>query len=357
MLGPRLKPLHKQTIVITGATSGIGLTTAELAAEKGARVILVSRDEERLQQECEKIRSRGGSCDYHVADVGVHDEIRQVAQAVVEKHGGFDTWINNAGIGIYAPIMEASDEDHERVMQTNYWGVVFGSVEAAKYLRYRGGALINIGSIASDMPTPILSIYAATKHAVKGFTDSLRLELQHDKAPVSVTLIKPSGVHTPFGHHARNYLEHASQVPPPVYHPEVVAKAILHAAEHPKREITVGGTGMAQITLARLFPRIADQVFEKAFYAMAVDRSRPNRGTSSLREPGDKLDRLGDQGGHIRKTSLGTMLQTSPGLFAIGGVALGAMAVSMASAAAGRRGRWGRWGAGRRMPSGMPRPF
>lgn len=333
----RLKPLHKQTIVITGATSGIGLTTAELAADRGAKVILVSRDEEQLREQCDKIKSRGGDCEIVEADVGKHEEVRRVAETVIENYGGFDTWVNNAGIGIYAPILEASDEDHHKVIQTNYWGVVYGSIEAAKHLKYRGGALINIGSIASDMPTPVLSIYAASKHAVKGFTDSLRIELMHDNAPVSVTLIKPSGVHTPFGDHARNYLENASQVPPPVYHPEVVAKAILYAAEHPKRHITVGGAGLAQTTLARFFPGLADRVFEWAFYRLAVDKSRPRRGKSSLFQPGDTGSKLGDQGGRIIRSSIATKAQTRRGLTAAAGIALGAIAFSLASNGRSRR--------------------
>lgn len=339
----RLKPLHEQTIVITGATSGIGLTTTEMAADRGAKVILVSRDEEALRNECEKIKSRGGDCDYVEADIGKHEEVKRVAETVIERFGGFDTWVNNAGIGIYAPVLEASDEDHQKVIQTNYWGVVYGSIEAAKHLKYKGGALINIGSIASDMPTPILSIYAASKHAVKGFTDSLRLELQHDKEPVSVTLIKPSGIHTPFGDHARNYLEHASQVPPPVYHPEIAAKAILYAAEHPKREITVGGAGILQTQFAHLFPRLADRVFESAFYRFAVDKSRPNRGKSSLYGPSAGENKLGDQSGYTRRTSIATKVQTHPRITAIAGLALGAVALSLASNSRnGRNGRNGR---------------
>src|SRR5690606_10484004 len=108
------------------------------------------------------------------------------------------TWVNDAGVSIYARLEDTPDEDHQRMFQTNYWGVVFGSLEALKHLKRNGGALINIGSVTSDVPTPLLSAYTASKHAVKGFTDSLRLELLHEDAPVSVTLIKPSGIHTPF---------------------------------------------------------------------------------------------------------------------------------------------------------------
>src|SRR3546814_4282835 len=119
------------------------------------------------------------------------------------------------------------------------------------------------------MPAPSLSAYTASKFAVKGFTDSLRLELMHDKAPVSVTLIKPSGIHTPFGDHAENYMDAASRVPPPVYAPEIVADAILHAAENPTRSVLVGGAGRAMTLFARLAPRLSDRLYAFAFFKTA----------------------------------------------------------------------------------------
>jgi short-subunit dehydrogenase len=192
----KLKPLREQTIVITGASSGIGLCTARDAARRGANVVLVARNGEALDRICTDIRAQGGRADYVVADVGKREDMRRVADTVIERHGGFDTWVNNAGIGVYATLEQTSDEDHHRLFQTNYWGVVYGSTEALRHLRKRGGALINIGSISSEMPAPILSAYTATKFAVKGFTDSLRLELMHDGAPVSVTLTGTGSVET-----------------------------------------------------------------------------------------------------------------------------------------------------------------
>lgn len=308
----RLKPLAEQTIVVTGATSGIGLTIAKRAAEAGTRVILVARDEEDLRNAAAEIERDGGAADYVAADVGVREQVRNVVETVVSRHGGFDTWVNDAGVGAYAKLEDMSDEDHERLFQTNYWGVVYGSTEALKHLKSRGGALINIGSIASDMPTPLLSAYAASKHAVKGFTNSLRLELMHENAPVSVTLIKPSGIDTPFGRHARNYMDKASKVPPPVYHPNVVARAVLRAAEVPTREVTVGGAGALQTTFFELLPAIADKVIEKVFYATAMHRDRPPRETSGFHQPGDGGDQVGDQGAFRRNTSLYTPARMHP---------------------------------------------
>ncbi|XBQ16056.1 MAG: SDR family oxidoreductase [Oceanicaulis sp.] len=307
-----LKPLSEQTVVITGASSGIGLTTAKMAAERGANVILVSRNGEALKEIAEEITAQGGRADWVEADVGVRDEVRNVVSTVIERHGGFDTWINDAGVGIYATLEETTDEDHEKIFQTNYWGVVYGSTEALPHLKQHGGALITLGSISSDMPAPVLSAYTASKHAVKGFIDSLRMELIHEKAPVSVSLIKPSGIHTPFGIRAENYADKRSRVPLPVYHPELVAKSILYCAEHEKREIMIGESGVIQTTTAQLFPRLADKMFSSLFYKMAYENRAP-RGSANLHEPGNEGMRLGDQDDPAIRFSPATELQMRPG--------------------------------------------
>jgi len=326
----KLKPLGSQVIVITGATSGIGLTTACRAAARGAAVVLAARNEEALREICDGIRRRGGRCETVVADVGTPADMERIAATAEQAFGGFDTWVNNAGIGVYAKLEEISDADHERLFQTNYWGVVYGSRVALKHLKKRGGALINMGSIASEMPAPLLGAYTATKHAVKGFTDSLRLELLHEGAPVSVTLIQPSGVDSPFGEHAKNYMDAASLVPPPVYAPEVVADAVLHAAEYPTRDLVVGGFGRAMIAVSRLVPSLADRLFSYSFHKTARDETRPPRDTAkNLHQHGDDGHRYGDQG-HLFQNSLYTSARRHPrtalGAIAAGVVILGLLA-------------------------------
>ncbi len=325
----KLKPLSEQTIVITGGSSGIGLCTARMAAEKGARVVLISRNEAILKKVVDQIQTAGGKAGYIVADVGDRDAMHDAVDTVVKRHGGFDTWVNNAGVGIYATLEETSDEDHHRIFQTNYWGVVYGSLEALRHLKQHGGALINIGSISSEMPAPILSAYTASKFAVKGFTDSLRLELMHEKAPVSVTLIKPSGIHTPFGEHAKNYMTARSQVPPPVYHPKLVAKAILHSAEHPTRDVLVGASGWAQTTMAKVMPGLSDRLFSWAFYKTAVDEDLPNRNTASLHKPGSDGKILGDQDDPILGVSPYTAAQLHPRTTLALGAGLAAVAAAL----------------------------
>jgi len=242
----QLRKLDEQVVVITGATSGIGLTTARMAAEGGAKLVLAARGAEALDQLASELRRTGTQVATVAADVGKRDDVERIGQAALQRFGRIDTWINNAGISIFGRNEDIPLEDMQRLFQTNYWGVVNGSLEAVKHMKTRGGgAIINLGSELSDHSIPLQGIYAASKHAVKAFTDSLRMELEQDKAPISVTLVKPAGIETMFVPHARNYMDKEPALPSPVYAPELAAKAILYAAQHPKRDVFVGGAAKA----------------------------------------------------------------------------------------------------------------
>jgi short-subunit dehydrogenase len=163
-----LKELNEQVMVITGASSGIGLVTSRMAAKRGTRLVLSSRSEEELGELTEEIRTDGGQAIAVRADVGEQEDVRRLAQAAQEQFGEFDTWVNNAGVSIYGKLSEVSIEDMRRVFETNFWGLVYGSLEAARQLKERGGAIVNIGSTLSDRAIPMQGIYSASKHAVKG---------------------------------------------------------------------------------------------------------------------------------------------------------------------------------------------
>lgn len=260
----KLKPLPDQVVVITGASSGIGLATAWLAAKRGAKLVLAARSEGALTQLVDGIRSKGGQAIPVVADVGRAGDVRRIAEAAEAAFGRFDTWVNNAGIGLYGRLEETPVDDMRKQMETNYWSQVYGSLEAVSHLRrHGGGAIINIGSEVSERGIPLQGSYCATKHAVKGFTEALRMELEWDKAPISVTLVKPGQIDTPFPVNAKNHLASEPHHVPPVYAPSVVAEAILHAAVKPVRDIYAGGGAKGMAMMVHLAPGGIDRPMEK----------------------------------------------------------------------------------------------
>ena len=256
----RLKPLAEQVLVVTGASSGIGLLIGRSAAAAGAKVLLVARNETALEQVRADIVAKGGIAEIAVADVGDAAAVDAAASRAVSLYGRIDTWVNNAGVAIYAPLLETPDDEHERLFRTNYFGVVHGCRAAVRHLRKSGGALITVGSIASDMPSPTLGAYAASKHALKAYVESLRIELRADNVPIAVTLIKPAGMATPIGAHAANHLKGEALIPPPAYDPQLVADAVLFCAQHVRRAVTVGGVGSAQALFANHFPALFDRL-------------------------------------------------------------------------------------------------
>jgi short-subunit dehydrogenase len=257
-----LKPLDQQVIVITGASSGIGLATVEEAAKQGAKLVLAARSAQTLEEIVQQITAAGGEAISVQADVGDRGQVEQIAEAAIRRFGRIDTWINDAGVSIYGRLHEVSDEDSRRLFDTNFWGVVYGSLVALPHLvRSGGGALINVGSEVSEAVVPLQGMYSASKHAVKGFTDALRVEVEElDKAPVSITLIQPTAVDTPFPEHARNYMQQEPKLPTPMIDPHKVAAAILKAAAHPERDVKVGAMAKLNTATAKIAPSLGDKM-------------------------------------------------------------------------------------------------
>jgi short-subunit dehydrogenase len=293
----KLKPLADQVMLITGASSGIGLVTARAAARKGASVMLVARGEAALREAAEGLQGEGYSAGYAVADMRSIDEVRAAAAAAVAQFGRIDSWVNCAGVALYAKLAETPEDEHQQLFQTNYFGMVHGSLVAVEQLRDAGGALITVGSIAGDIPSPIMGAYAASKHAVKGYTESLRIELNADALPISVTLIKPSGTDTPIAAHAANHVDGEAMIPPPIYAPELVADAILDAAVRPQLAITVGGIGRLQVLLSQHFPGLLAK-FGGAMIPILSDPNQPKTPRSNLATPfKDGEEKSGNQPG------------------------------------------------------------
>jgi short-subunit dehydrogenase len=310
---PKLKKLSDQVIVITGASSGIGLVTARMAAKKGARLVLAARSDDALRQLTEEIEKDGGQAIHVVADVSNQHDIHRIAQAAVDRFGGFDTWVNNSGVSIYGKIEEVPIEDMRKLFETNVWGLIYGSLEAAKHLKQKGGAIINIGSILSESTAILQTIYSASKHAVKGFTDGLRMELEMDEAPIVVTLVKPAAIDTPYPLHAKNFMDREAQHAPPAYAPETVARAILHCAENPEREVTVGGGGRAITAMNHWVPRLLDKFMENVFVKQEKAEYPPQPlDQNGLDRPVGALEERGNYPGHTRESSYYTSASLHP---------------------------------------------
>jgi short-subunit dehydrogenase len=337
----RLKPVAEQTIVLTGASSGIGLATARALAEHGATLVLVARNQDALDALAEECRAKGARALAIGADVGRYEDLERVAQRTIETFGGFDTWINNAGVTIYGTCEQVPLEDQHRLFDTNYWGVVYGSLIAARHLRERGGKLVNTGSVLSDRALILQGPYSASKHAVKAYTDALRMELEESGAPVSVTLIKPSAIDTPYMEHARSYLaSQGTKNPPPSYDPRLVAKAIVYACETHKRDLVVGFGGWAASALGQVAPRLTDFVMEAGGRALqeSPNPGRPQRRDNLYAAREDGAERSSLPGGRLT-SSLFLEAQLHPAVTAL--ILLGAGAGAGAWLVRNRRMRRG----------------
>jgi len=332
----KLRKINEQVMVITGATSGIGLSTARMAAREGASLVLAARADDALDELANELeRAHGAEVITVKADVGKIDDVARIGAAAIERFGRIDTWVNNAGISIYGRLEDVSPEDHHRLFQTNFWGVVNGSLEAVKRMKQRGGgALINVGSELSDHGIPLQGMYAASKHAVKGFTDSLRLELEKEDAPMSVTLVKPSGIDTMFAVHAKNYMDKEPKLPAPVYAPELVAEAILYAAQYPKRDVFVGGAAKMNSSGSRMLPRAFDKYVKATMFAnQKQDRSSDPGRRDSLHKPDhtrELRERQGIYNTHERSPYTAASLRSGSVTTALlgGGALLAAFALS-----------------------------
>ena len=328
-----LKPLADQVVVLTGATSGIGLATARRLAGRGARLVLVARGEAALDEIADELDALAVP-----ADVADREAMARVASAAAARFGRIDTWINDAGVAIYGAVTDVPWEDQRRLFETNYWGVVAASLEAVSRFAAQGGPgkLINVGSALSDRAMIYQGPYSASKHAVKGITDALRMELRAGGRPVSVTLIKPGAVDTPYMEHARSFMDSAgTRNPPPSYHPDLVARAIEHACEHDVRDLDVGGGGWAVAKMGQFAPGITDLFMEAAGRWLQTSDAPPRTGMrDNLRTPARAgAERSAMPGLPPRRTSLLLAAQMHPAV-ALGATAAGGL---LLAAALGRR--------------------
>jgi NAD(P)-dependent dehydrogenase (short-subunit alcohol dehydrogenase family) len=321
-----LKPLSKQTIVIVGASSGMGRATALEAARRGARVVAAARNGEALESLVAEIVKNGGEAESVVADVTDYAQVENIAERARARFGGFDTWVHFSAVAIYSTFSELKPEEFKQVVDVNLTGQAYGAMVALQHLRQKGrGAVIFLSSVEGEVSLPFHSAYAASKHGVEGMFNSIRLELAHALSSVSVTLVKPTGVNTPFFTNARTKIGVKPRPPKPIYRPEHVAAAVLYAAEHPVRELYVGGAAKIMVLIQRLCPRVMDlYLLGAGFSAQRSKQPKSSTAPTNMFAPDTGDQRIhGDYTRQSKAHSCYTWLETHPAACALlKGVAL-----------------------------------
>ncbi|HZZ86532.1 MAG TPA: SDR family oxidoreductase [Anaeromyxobacteraceae bacterium] len=301
--------------VVTGASSGIGRAIARAFGAEGARVALLARGRDGLEAAAAEIRSFGSEALPLPLDVADAAAVDRAADEVAERLGGLDVWVNDAMVSVFSPVREMTAAEYRRVTEVNYLGTVHGTLAALRHMRRRGaGTILQIGSALVYRSIPLQSAYCASKAAIRGFTDSLRSELLHEGSRIKVVMLQQPAVNTPQFDVVRTRLPRRPQPVPPIYQPEVIARAALYAVRRPARELWVGGSAIKAILGQKLVPGYADRYLARHGY----DAQQ----TAELEPPGrpDNVDAPlpGDRGAHgrfdaeARGFSLELWLRTHP---------------------------------------------
>ncbi|MHC5735519.1 SDR family oxidoreductase [Nostoc sp.] len=312
----QLKSINQQVVAIVGASSGIGRETAMKFARRGAKVVVAARSELGLKTLVEEIQSFGGEAIAVVADVSDFEQVKAIADKTVAKYGRLDTWVNAAATGIIAPFEKITPEEFQRVIDVNLMGQVYGAMAALPYLKQEGrGALIHISSMEGRRSLPLQSPYSAAKHGLEGFIEALRVELQHEKWPISVTSILPSTINTPFYNKVRTKLGVKPSGIPPYYDASLVADAILYVAEHSTRDFIVGDVGKVLDLAQRISPSLVDSLLLAiAFRGQRTNEPKSEDAPNNVFEPINSYDRVEGDFGNLTIPSLLDSLDMNPAL-------------------------------------------
>jgi NAD(P)-dependent dehydrogenase (short-subunit alcohol dehydrogenase family) len=275
--------MQTQTVVITGASAGIGRATARLFGARGARVGLIARGQAGLDGAARDVKEAGGTALAISADVSDYDQVSAAARQVEQELGPIDVWVNVAFTSVFAPFEQITAAEFRRVTEVSYLGFVHGTMAALALMRPRGrGTIVQVGSALGERSIPLQSAYCGAKHAINGFTSSLRCELRHEKSGVHVTVVQMPAVNTPQFSWVRSRLPRHPQPVPPIYQPEVAARGVLYAADHPQRkEYWVGASTAATLLANRLAPAVLDRYLARTGYgsqqtSQAVEPGRPD---------------------------------------------------------------------------------
>jgi NAD(P)-dependent dehydrogenase (short-subunit alcohol dehydrogenase family) len=270
-----------QTVAITGASAGIGRAAARLFAQRGDRVALVARGQAGLEGAVRDVHQAGGTALAVPADMADFGQAEAAAQQIEDAFGPIDVWVNVAFTSVFAPFAEMTPEEFRRVTEVSYLGFVHGTMAALARMRPRNrGVIVQVGSALGERSIPLQSAYCGAKHAINGFTSSLRCELIHDKSGVRITVVQMPAVNTPQFSWVRSKLPRHPQPVPPIYQPEVAARGIVFAADHPgRRQYFVGATTTATILANRVAPALLDRYLAKTGYdaQQTGDRESPGQ--------------------------------------------------------------------------------
>ncbi len=330
--------LAGKVVVVTGASSGVGRAVARAFGAEGAKVALLARTAEALRHAAEEVRSEGGAGLPIPTDVSDPAAVEEAAALVESRWGPIDVWVNDAMVSVFSPIQEMHDDEFRRVIDVNYLGTVYGSRAALRRMLPRDeGTIIQIGSALAYTSIPLQSAYCASKAAIRGFTDSLRIELRHDRSRVKVCMLQLPAVNTPQFDVVRSRLPNHPQPVPPIFQPEVIARAVIYAALHRPREMWLGWPTVKAIVGRFFAPWLVERYLARTGYAsqQTNEPARPDRSDNVDQPiPGDK-GAHGDFDRQARPRSRAIWLRTHPAIAAAG---LAALALGSAGVMT-RRGR------------------
>lgn len=325
----QLKPINQQVVAVVGASSGIGRDTALKFARRGAKVVVAARSESGLSSLVREIQSFGGEAIAVVADVSDFNQVKAIADKTVVQYGRLDTWVHVAATGVIAPFEKITPEEFQRVINVTLMGQVYGAMVALPYLKQEGrGALIHVSSMEGRRSLPLQSPYCAAKHGLEGFLEALRVELQHEGLPISVTSILPAVINTPFYNNMRTKLGVKPTGIPPYYQPDLVSDAILYTAENPTRDFIVGDVGRMLDLLQRFSPELVDSLLALiGFEGQRTNEPKSEVGPDNLFAPVPDHDRVEGDFGNLTIPSISDWVEMNPA------IKWGALAAGMGIAA------------------------
>ncbi|MEV4145839.1 SDR family oxidoreductase [Amycolatopsis sp. NPDC049691] len=324
-----------QVVVVTGASGGIGRAVARAFGARHARVALLARGEKGLHEAAEDITGEGGTALELPTDVADFDQVEAAAERAEKELGPIDVWVNVAFTSVFAPFSEIGPDEFRRVTEVSYLGYVHGTMAALKRMKPRDrGTIVQVGSALAYRGIPLQSAYCGAKHAIQGFNESLRCELLHEGSHVRTTMVQMPAVNTPQFSWVLSKLPDHAQPVPPIYQPEVAARAVVHAADHPRRrEYWVGGSTVGTLVANAVAPGILDRYLAKTGYkSQQTGDAKPADQPANLWAPADRTRDFGAHGEFDAKAtprSFQLWASRHHGLLAAGGSALAATALAV----------------------------